>query len=1057
VAETLGTAELILTVNDTALRQGLKDARAEIESLQSTANRTTTRSRRTQNSTAGGSSSSSNRRETKAERDLEVLKEKRFRLARRIDSLEERGVSTTRLRTQLGRLTTAYADREFTTARRISQELARQVTLSEAKDRTARRTARESKAQADANVRSARGLDRINLEGSQREVGSPVFSARGVSRGGARESINAITDAQKRRYKLDQQIRSLEANGVKTTKLRTQLGEATTAQARRQFGSFNQIADSLEFTLRKERDRLRVSRDQAREIERQATAGLRVGRLNASPVRGGIAFPGSPGALAAQQAEGRRIGRLNTSPVQGGTGFPGSPGAIRAEERLAAARERSAKAAEKSIESEGRRIGKLNTSPVKGGPAFPGSPGEAEALAKAEELLTKNRERSRKAAESKARAEDREGRRIGKLNASPVQGGTAFPGSPAAVKAAIRAEKELEIQREKTANATVEAFRKERGASPKGSGGSSRFKDALGSGIIGGAFPALFGQGAGASLGGGLGGIAGGLAGGNLGFGLSLVGTQIGQFVDDAINKTKTLVQAFKDPIASFDALKEAALLSSKGLETNIDSLIKAGREEEAAALIRQDLSKSFGNGEEFKQLATAYDSVSRNLTKLGVSIVDGLAPALIVGANAVADFIDKLSGNKLKKAGDDVQQAKAFIGNDPSRQAEFDKLFKGLGGKYAKNGLFEFDSTGAGVEASRQLLANNKQLTKVQQLQADETAQVGEAYQRFIALRKTETALIAASFTGDKLRTNELEKQKLALEEARALKLAPAGDDTRADQIRNEYADKRLRLDLQRRDVLRSIAALEDQASISQQSLRLSGSGTSALQAGASLRDARRAYEDAQKADPTGDLKEAAQVFATTSAAASTQLVEAFRSAKREAFDAASALSDAYTSLLSLRNGNDGIRKYLDRTSQSQLDQNNFNQTKPLFDAAKERAAQRLEKDGISGDSIRNLNFVGSLQDVTKAMLKFIDVANADSNAQEAVVRAQEAVVIANNSLVTATYELAGNNIKLNETLILAATATQELAKKDWNIYVNVPGADKSGRNFINSLNSRS
>ena len=1062
MAEPLGTAELILTVNDTALRQGLADARKLIDSLQSDANRT----RRPQNSTAGGtSSSSSGRRETKAERDLEVLKEKRFRLARRIDSLEERGVSTTRLRTQLGRLTTAYADREFTTARRISQELARQVTLSEAKDRTARRTAREAKAQADANVRSARGLGRVNIDGSQRDVGSPVFSARGVSRGGARESTNALTDAQKRRYKLDQQIRSLEANGVKTTKLRTQLGEATTAQARRQFGSFNQIADSLEFTLRKERDRLRVSRDQSREIERQARRGG-----PSEPLRGRVGLEGSP---ADNTFLARRGGpRL---PINGLPSIADSPAGIRAENRLSAARDRSRKAAERLANAElreGRRVGRLNTSPVRGGPAFPGSPGEAEALAKAEQRLARDRERSRKAAESLANAEERKGRRIGSLNTSPVRGGIAFPGSPAAIEAAVRAEKVLQREREKTANATIQAFRKESSVRSQKSGGSSRFKDALGSGIIGGAFPALFGQGAGASLGGGIGGVVGGLAGGQFGFGLSLVGTQIGQFVDDAINKTKTLVDAFKDPIASFDALKEASLLSSKGLETNIASLIKAGREEEAAALIRGDLNKSFGNGQEFKQLGIAYDGVSRNLTKLGVSLVDGLAPALIVGANAVATFIDKLSGLKVKAAGNDIQQAKQFIGNDPSRQAEFDALFKNNGGKYGGSGKFTFDSIGAATKASRELLNNNKQLTREQQLQAEEANAYSAAAGRTVALRKLERQLILESNSGNRLNTLEYERQKLLFERTRALNLAPAGDTVAADKIRSDFAEKLLKneqdITKEKRSQLAAdvasinrIAASKDLAAIARKSLSLSGTGVSALQATASYRDAIRAQQNAQAAlraspaDPEAirNLIEASAAVETASATARTQLVEAFRSAKREAQDAANALNDSYTSLLSLRTGNSGLGKYLNAQDKAQLENNTFQQLLPLFNAAKAQARQTLAAQGIQGF---DYNISGPTADINKKIIDFINTVSADNKAQQQFGRTQESALFANNSLITATSQLATNNITLNDTLIQANAVIGALANKDWTVNVNVPGGSATG-NVFSTVNSRS
>jgi len=997
VAESLGTAELILTVNDTALLKGLADARKEIDKLQSATNRTTARANRANNSSAGGtSSSSSGRRETKAERDLEVLKEKRFRLARRIDSLEERGVVTTRLRTQLGRLTSAYADREFTSARRISQELARQVTLSEAKDRSSRRIAREAKTQADANVRSARGLGRINIDGSQRDVGSPVFSARGVSRGGARESINAITDAQKRRYNLDQQIRSLEANGVKTTKLRTQLGEATTAQARRQFGSFNQISDSLEFTLRKERDRLRVSRDQSREIERQATAGLRVGRLNASPVKGG-------------------------------TGFPGSPAAIRAEERLAAARERSAKAAEKASESEGRRLGRLNSSPIGGSALIAGSP----------------------AAISASRAE---GLRIGRLNSSPIRGGTAFPGSPAAIEAAIRAEKILQREREKTANATVEAFRKERRASSKSSGGSNRLKDALGSGIIGGAFPALFGQGAGASLGGGIGGAVGGLAGGQFGFGLSLIGTQIGQFVDDAVKKTSALADALKDPIAAFDQLKQSALLSSKGLEENIAALIKAGREEEAAALIRGDIAKQFGNGEEFKALQTAYDEVGRSLSKLGVSIVDGLAPALTTAANTIADFIDKLSGVSVKRAGADIQQAKAFIGNDPSRQAEFDKLFKEQGGQYGSGGKFKFESTGAAVKASRQLLENNGQLTEEQKAQAKEAKEYAGAVGRTVALRKLERQLILESNSGNRLNTLEYERQKLLFERTRAINLAPANDAIAADKIRSDFAEKLLKneqdITKEKRDQLAAdltsrnkIAAGREQSAITRQSLNLSGTGVSALQASASYREAIRAQQNAQAAlnaspaDPGAirNLREASAAVETASATARTQLVEAFRSARREAQDAATSLQDAYLNLLQLRTGNNGLNKYLGAQDRAAREQQAFNSLLPQFNAAKQQARNLL------GSNRFDYNISGNTADVNQKMIDFIRTVQQDTQAGTGLNRAQDDYIKANNSLQVATEQLTNYLPTVQQSALEVVAGLQALVDKQWNVGVTV------------------
>jgi hypothetical protein len=269
-------------------------------------------------------------------RALEKAQERRFRLSQRIETLEERGVDVSRLRYRLGQLTEAQSSRQFGTFRQTGRVLAREITLAERKLRLTEQTQR-------AESQAARI---------------------GARQGGARESIDALTNAQKRRYGLDQQIRSLEAAGINTAKLRTQLGEATTAQANRQFGSFNRIADSLDFTLRKERDKLRVIRDQNRELDRQARRGG-----PSEPLRGRVGLTGSPADLAflARQGGAR-------SPIGGAANIAGSPAAVRAEERLTAARERSARAAEKSTQAEGRRIGALNAAPVRGGKAFPGSP-----------------------------------------------------------------------------------------------------------------------------------------------------------------------------------------------------------------------------------------------------------------------------------------------------------------------------------------------------------------------------------------------------------------------------------------------------------------------------------------------------------------------------------------------------------------------------------------------------------------------------------------------------------------------------------------------------------
>jgi len=164
-----------------------------------------------------------------------------------------------------------------------------------------------------------------------------------------------------------------------------------------------------------------------------------------------------------------------------------------------------------------------------------------------------------------------------------------------------------------------------------------RRSEAVSNAVIGGAFPLLFGQGIGASLGGGAGGALGGLKGGQFGFGLSLVGTAVGTAFDTALANVTALGQALSSPVASFSKLSEAALISTKALESQIGALIDTGREAEAAALIQKDLAQKFGSLDSAQQLATQTDVLNRtwaNLTTRLAQFVSGPAAAFLALLN---------------------------------------------------------------------------------------------------------------------------------------------------------------------------------------------------------------------------------------------------------------------------------------------------------------------------------------------------------------------------------------------------------------------------------------
>jgi hypothetical protein len=169
-----------------------------------------------------------------------------------------------------------------------------------------------------------------------------------------------------------------------------------------------------------------------------------------------------------------------------------------------------------------------------------------------------------------------------------------------------------------------------------------RRQDITSNALIGGAFPLLFGQGIGASVGGAVGGGAGGAIGGQFGFGLSLVGTAVGAQFDAIIQKAGLLGQALGDPIKNFEALRQSALLSSRGLERQVQFLISSGREAEAAAIIQQDLARSYGSAENARELAGAQDKLNRSWAQLSAGLaVLGLEPI----ANAAQDAANALGG----------------------------------------------------------------------------------------------------------------------------------------------------------------------------------------------------------------------------------------------------------------------------------------------------------------------------------------------------------------------------------------------------------------------------
>jgi hypothetical protein len=174
---------------------------------------------------------------------------------------------------------------------------------------------------------------------------------------------------------------------------------------------------------------------------------------------------------------------------------------------------------------------------------------------------------------------------------------------------------------------------------------------AVSEGLIGAAFPLLFGQGAGSSIFGGLGGAVGGFAGGGLGMGLSLAGTAIGTFVDGIIMKAGELGSALSDTSGLFDLMKERSLFSTKEVEKLVGKIQELGLVATAAAAAEFDLFLKVGqNGiDGLVALETQSDRLGRATAEAAVQIQAAIAGPLSSLQGLFAGFLER--GNLTRRA----------------------------------------------------------------------------------------------------------------------------------------------------------------------------------------------------------------------------------------------------------------------------------------------------------------------------------------------------------------------------------------------------------------------
>jgi len=181
--------------------------------------------------------------------------------------------------------------------------------------------------------------------------------------------------------------------------------------------------------------------------------------------------------------------------------------------------------------------------------------------------------------------------------------------------------------------------RQRRARVERGRASQERMQSAVGSGLIGGAFPLLFGQGIAPAIGGGLGGFAGGMIGGQFGFGLGLVGTQLGAIFEQAQEVAAALGKAFRTGEQAAQALENAVGSLNKETENYINNLEQSGQLGRQQEAILEVLEERFGSqGRAYLESAKSADRFKESTDQLFKSIQRLVTPAFLAEFNALTD-----------------------------------------------------------------------------------------------------------------------------------------------------------------------------------------------------------------------------------------------------------------------------------------------------------------------------------------------------------------------------------------------------------------------------------
>ena len=221
--------------------------------------------------------------------------------------------------------------------------------------------------------------------------------------------------------------------------------------------------------------------------------------------------------------------------------------------------------------------------------------------------------------------------------------------------------------------------------------GRQRIGGALSSGLIGGGFPLLFGQGSTAAAGGAIGGLAGGAIGGGFGFALSIVGTALGQAIADAEEFDKSLIALN----SGLDGTATSTSITASEINDLADAL---GRTKDETVEALQGFMGLGANTEQLKNLALIFGKDAQTPAALAaVAKQSDLGKVILanvdkIGKTRARQLLTQLeAGNQLEV---ELELVKAIAG-ERERQLIAEKSIVSLGDRFFA-GLAQ---AGAGAE----------------------------------------------------------------------------------------------------------------------------------------------------------------------------------------------------------------------------------------------------------------------------------------------------------------------------------------------------------------------